>query len=166
LGASAVATVGLTESVLTLVYAVAIGLSMGTTALVARRIGEKNATEAADSAVQAILVALVAALPFSLAGIFFAKDLLRIMGADAWTLEHGYRFTRWMLGGNAVIMLIFVVNAIFRGAGDAAIAMRVLWLSNAVNIVLDPALIFGWGPFPKLGIEGAGVATTIGRGLG
>jgi putative MATE family efflux protein len=166
LGASAVATVGLTESMLTLVYAVAIGLSMGTTALVARRIGEKNASEAADSAVQAILVALVASLPFSLAGIFFAKNLLRIMGADAWTLEHGYRFTRWMLGGNAVIMLIFVVNAIFRGAGDAAIAMRVLWLSNAVNIVLDPALIFGWGPFPKLGIEGAGVATTIGRGLG
>lgn len=166
LGASAVATVGLTESVLTLVYAVAIGLSMGTTALVARRVGEKNYMEAADSAVHAIIVAFAASIPFALAGIFFAKDILRLMGGDAWSLEHGYRFTRWMLGGNAVIMLIFVINAVFRGAGDAAIAMRVLWFSNAVNIVLDPLLIFGLGPFPKLGIEGAGIATTIGRGLG
>lgn len=166
LGASAVATVGLTESVLTLVYAVGIGLSMGTTALVARRIGEKKPAEAADAAVQAILVALVASLPFALAGIFFAKDILRVMGANAWSIEHGYRFTAWMLGGNAVIMLIFVINAVFRGAGDAAIAMRVLWVSNGINLVLDPALIFGWGPFPKMGIEGAGMATTIGRGVG
>lgn len=149
LGASAVATVGLTESMLTLVYAVAIGLSMGTTALVARRIGEKNPTEAADAAVQAIIVALRASVFFSVAGIFFAKDLLRLMGADAWALEHGYRFTAWMLGGNAVIMLIFVINAVFRGAGDAAIAMRVLWLSNGINLFLDPALIFGWGLFRK-----------------
>ena len=166
LGASAVATVGLTESVLTLVYAVAIGFSMGTTALVARRIGEKKPKEAADAAVQAIIVAFAASIPFALAGIFFAKDILRLMGADAWALEHGYRFTAWMLAANAVIMLIFVINAVFRGAGDAAMAMRVLWLANAVNLVLDPTLIFGLGPFPKLGVQGAAVATSIGRGLG
>jgi putative MATE family efflux protein len=166
LGASAVATVGLTESVLTLVYAVAIGLSMGTTALVARRIGEKNPEGAADAAVQAIIVALAASLPFAVAGAFFARDILGLMGADAWALTHGYRFTAWMLGTNWVIVLIFVINAVFRGAGDAAIAMRVLWLSNGVNLVLDPALIFGWGPFPAMGIQGAAVATSIGRGVG
>jgi putative MATE family efflux protein len=166
LGASAIATVGLTESVLTLVYAVAIGLSMGTTALVARRIGEKKPKEAADTAVQAILVAIAASLPFAIAGAFFAKDILRLMGADAWSIAHGYRFTAWMLSANSVIMLIFVINAIFRGAGDAATAMRVLWLANGINVVLDPIFIFGWGPFPALGIQGAAVATSIGRGIG
>ena len=166
LGASAIATVGLTESVLTLVYAVAIGLSMGTTALVARRIGEKRPREAADAAVQAIFVASMASIPFAIAGAFFAKDILTLMGADSWSITHGYRFTAWMMSANAVIMLIFVINAIFRGAGDAAIAMRVLWLANAINIVLDPVLIFGWGPFPTLGIQGAAVATSIGRGIG
>jgi putative MATE family efflux protein len=166
LGASAVATVGLTESLLTLVYAVGMGLSMGATALVARRIGEKDPRAAADSAVQCLFVAVAASIPFALAGIFFAKDLLTLMGADAWSIEHGYRYTRWMLGGNAVIMLLFIMNAIFRGAGDAAVAMRVLWLANGINVVLDPALIFGWGPFPAMGIEGAAVATNIGRGVG
>jgi putative MATE family efflux protein len=166
LGSSAIATVGLTESMLTIMYAVAIGLAMGTTALVSRRIGEKDKEGAADSAVQAVIVAVAASLPFALAGIFFSKDLLRLMGADEWTLTHGYKYTAWMLGGNAVIMLLFVINAIFRGAGDAAVAMRVLWVANGLNIVLDPLLIYGWGPVPAMGIEGAAIATNIGRGVG
>lgn len=166
LGASAVATVGLTESVLTLVYAVAIGFSMGTTALVARRIGEKNPREAAEAAVQAMAVALAASVPFSVAGIFFARDILGLMGADPWSLEHGYRYMVWIFGGNVVIMMLFTLNAVFRGAGDAATAMRVLWVANGVNIILDPALIFGWGPLPAMGVEGAAVATCIGRGSG
>jgi putative MATE family efflux protein len=166
LGSSAVATVGLTESYLFLLYSIAIGLTMGVTAIIARRIGEQKRDEAAVTAVQAIFVALLMSAPFAIAGILWAQDLLRLMGADAWTLEHGYRYMQWMLGGNAVIMLLFVINAIFRGAGDAAVAMRVLWVANALNIVLDPILIFGFGPIPALGIEGAAIATNIGRGAG
>jgi putative MATE family efflux protein len=148
LGASAVATVGLTETYLFLLYSLAMGLATAVTATIARRIGEKNKKDAGTAAVQSILLALIASLPFAIAGIFFAKELLALMGADEWVIEHGYRFTQWMLGGNVVIMLLFVINAIFRGAGDAAIAMRVLWIANGINIVLDPILIFGWGPVP------------------
>jgi putative MATE family efflux protein len=166
LGTSAVATVGLTETYLFLLYSVAMGLSMAVTAIVARRSGEKRGEEAAISAVQAILLAGLVSLPVSMAGMFWAQDLLRLMGADAWAVEQGYRYTQWMLGGNAVILLLFVINAVFRGAGDAAAAMRVLWVANAINIVLDPILIFGLGPIPALGIEGAAIATNIGRGAG
>lgn len=166
LGPSAVATVGLTESYLFLLYSVAMGLAMAVTAVIARRIGEGRREDAAIGAVQAIFVALLVSVLPAVAGIVWAQDLLRVMGGDAWTIEHGYRYAQWMLGGNAVIMLLFVINAIFRGAGDAAIAMRVLWLSNGLNILLCPLLIFGLGPVPALGIEGAAIATCIGRGAG
>ncbi|MBL6445629.1 MATE family efflux transporter [Fulvivirga sp. 29W222] len=166
LGASAVATVGQTETYLFLLYSVAMGLSMAITATVARRTGEKNKEQASRSAVQSIFLALLISLPFAVAGIFFSKDLLMLMGADDWSITYGYKYTRWMLGGNAIIVLLFVINAVFRGAGDAAIAMRVLWVANGINIILDPILILGFGPIPALGIEGAAIATTIGRGIG
>lgn len=166
LGSSAIATVGLTETYIFLLYSLAMGLATAVTAIIARRIGEKNKEEAGKSAIQSILLALLFSLPFSIAGIFFAKELLALMGADAWAIQQGYKYTQWMLGGNGVIMLLFVINAVYRGAGDAAIAMRVLWIANGINIILDPLLIFGWGPFPALGIEGAAIATNTGRGIG
>lgn len=166
LGASAIAAVGLTETYMFLLYSIAMGLAMGVTAIVARRIGEKNPKDAEATAKQAILLIVLLSLPFAIAGIFFAKDLLALMGADAWSLEYGYKYTQWMMGGNMVIMLLFVINAIYRGAGDASIAMVVLWVANIINIILDPILIFGWGPIPAMGIEGAAVATNIGRGTG
>lgn len=166
LGASAVATVGLTETYLFLFYSIAMGLSVAVTAIIARRIGEKNKEDAAKSAVQAIALGVLASIPFLIAGIFFSKELLALMGGDPWVIEEGYKYTQWMLGGNVVIMLLFVINAIFRGAGDAAIAMWVLTIANGINIVLDPILIFGWGPIPAMGVEGAAIATNIGRGIG
>jgi putative MATE family efflux protein len=166
LGPSAVATVGLTESYLFLLYSIAMGLAMGITALVARRVGEGASEEASITAAQALWIAVLASVPFAIAGIVWARELLALMGADAWTLRHGVGYMQWMLGGNVVILLLFVINAIFRGAGDAAIAMRVLWVANGLNILLDPLLIFGWGPVPAFGVEGAAIATTIGRGIG
>jgi MATE family, multidrug efflux pump len=165
LGADAVATVGLTESILTFVYAVAIGLSVGATATVARRIGERDHDGAARAAVQAIVLGLLVAVPVGLLGFWFARPLLAIMGAPAEVLEHA-AYARIVLGFNGVILMLFLINAVFRGAGDAAVAMRVLWIANAINICLDPCFIFGLGPFPRLGVTGAAVATTTGRGIG
>lgn len=166
LGSEALAAVGLTESMLELIYALAIGLSMATTALVARRIGEKNERGAARAAVQAIVVGIATALIFGALGAVYAPDLLALMGASPETVAAGTSYTRVMYGGMVTILLLFLNNAIFRGAGDAATAMRALWIANAINLVLDPCLIFGYGPFPELGLMGAAVATTIGRGTG
>lgn len=165
LGAEAVATVGLTESLLTIVYALGIGFAMGATALVSRRIGEGDAKSAATSGFQAILVGFALSTVIALAGAFFSKDLLRLMGASATIVEEYSGYLAIMMGTNAVIMLLFINNAIFRSSGDAVTAMRVLWFANILNIILDPCLIFGLGPFPELGIEGAAIATSIGRGL-
>ena len=166
LGADAVATVGLTESMLTIIYALAMGLAIGATAMVARRIGERDADGAARAAVQAIALGCATAITLGVAGVIAAPALLRAMGASPTLLAVGTPYARIMFGGNATILLLFLVNAIFRGAGDAAIAMRVLWLANAINIALGPCLIFGLGPFPELGVKGAAIATNIGRGVG
>lgn len=166
LGSSAVATVGLTETFMFLLYSIAMGLATAVSAIIARRIGEKKSSDASSSAAQSIFLGFLAPLPFAFAGIFFSRELLGLMGADDWTLTEGYKFTQWMLGGNVVIMLLFIINAIFRGAGDAAIAMRILWIANLINLILDPILIFGWGPISAMGIEGAAIATTTGRGVG
>lgn len=166
LGVDAVATVGLTESMLAIVYSLGFGLSTAASTVVARRVGEKNIQGAIHSAIQAIYITAFISLLISFAGFFFAKDLLLLMGADAFLVEKNYRYTQLMLGGNMVIMLLFMINGIFRGAGDAAIAMRSLWLANILNILLCPVLIYGFGPIPALGLTGAALATIIGRGTG
>ena len=166
LGPDAVATVGLTESMLAIVYTIAMGLSIGVTATVARRTGEQDTDGAARTAVQAIALGLFVSAILGIVGAIFAPSLLSLMGASESVLATGTTFTRVMLGGNATILLLFLINAIFRGAGDPQLSMRTLWLANAINIALGPCLIFGLGPFPELGVTGAAIATTIGRGSG
>ncbi len=166
LGTDAVATVGLTESMLTILYSVAWGVAMGATALVARRIGEKNTDGAAHAGMQAMYVGVAISILVSIAGIFFAKELLLMMGAEQRVAEHNYHYTQLLMGSNIVIMLLFLINGIFRGAGDATIAMHSLWIANILNIILCPTLINGFGPIPAFGLTGAALATTIGRGVG
>jgi putative MATE family efflux protein len=164
LGADAVATVGITESMVTIIYAIAIGLGTATTSLVSRRIGEKDPGAASNAAFQAILTGLIISVLIGLPGALFAGKWLNIMGASKLIVEDMSGYTSIMLGGNFVIMMLFIINAIFRSAGDAALAMKVLWIGNIINIILDPCLIFGLGPFPELGVTGAAIATNLGRG--
>ncbi|HEX4007271.1 MAG TPA: MATE family efflux transporter [Acidobacteriaceae bacterium] len=166
LGANAVATVGLTEVMLALAFAIGLGLSLSTTAMVARRIGEKDPEDAAISAVQAVMLGLAVSLALGIPAFIFAPRLLALMGATPAILATGSGYARIALGGCGVIIMLFLNNAIFRGAGDAAIAMRLLWVSNIINLALDPCLIFGLGPFPRLGVTGAALATFTGRGIG
>src|SRR5687768_8692627 len=166
LGPNAIATVGLTESVITIVYSIAIGLSTAATAVVARRIGEKDPDAAAHAGMQSLLIAIITTVVISIAGIVFAADILRLMGAQPDVVRDGAIFTRIMLGGSVVIMLLFLINGIFRGAGNAAIAMRSLWLASLLNIILCPLLIYGIGSWDGWGLKGAAFATTIGRGVG
>lgn len=166
LGKEAVAVVGITESVMTLIYAVAIGISIAATAIVSRRIGEKEPELAAQAAGQILVLGVLVSAGIGIVLGVFAQDILQLMGADEAVVRRGAGFARVMLGGNATVFLIFLINAIFRGAGDAVIAMRTLWLANGLNILLGPCFVFGWWTFPEMGVTGAAVATNIGRGVG
>lgn len=166
LGKHATSTVGLTESVITIVYSLAIGVSMAATAMVARRVGEKHNEEASKAGMQSLLASIVITILISVPGFIYAKDILKLMGAEQATIETGINYTRIVMGGSMVIMLLFLINGIFRGAGDAMMAMKSLWVANICNIILCPILIRGLGPIPAFGITGAAMATTIGRGIG
>ncbi len=166
LGANAVATVGLTEAILTVVFSIATGVAMATTAVVARRIGEKQKEEAGQAAAQSIYLGLLVSIPLALFGIVYPAKLLLWMGASESVVSVGKGYCSVMVTGNATIMLLFILNAVFRGAGDAVLAMKVLWFANLLNILLDPLLIFGIGPFPQMGVTGAAAATTFSRGMG
>ncbi len=166
LGVDAIATVGLTEAIIMIVYSICVGLSMGVTAMVSRRVGEKKYKDASDVAFQSILIGVFLALIIGIIGFVFAKDLLHLMGASEELINQGYGYTQVLIGGNVTIMLLFILNAVFRGAGDASIAMRALWISNGLNLILDPLFIFGIGPWEGLGVQGAAIATTIGRSVG
>ena len=166
LGAEATATVGITESLMTIIYSVGMGLAMATTGIVSRRIGEKKKKEASVSAFQSIFLGILVSVPFFISGIFFSKDILKLMGASQGVINNGSAYTAIMLGSNTIIMLLFINNAIFRSAGDAMVSMLVMIFANMINIILDPCLIFGLGPFPELGVTGAGIATCTGRTLG
>ena len=163
-GSVAVATVGLTESLLTIIYTMAMGLSIGVTAVVARRIGEHDRDGAARAAVQAVLLGLILSALLGIFGAIYAPRLLELMGASDELIREGASYAQIMLGANATVLLLFLINAAFRGAGDAVVAMRVLWLANGINIIMDPVLILGLGPFPELGVTGAAIATNLGRG--
>ena len=164
LGAEAIAIVGTTEALLVLVFGIAMGLSMATTALVARRVGEGNPDAAGHAGAQAILLGALVSIVLGVIAFFGTNLLFTMMGAAPGVMAGGMGYGKIILGTNIIIMLLFLINAVFRGAGDAAFAMRALWLGNAINLVLDPCFIFGWGPFPELGVTGSAVATTIGRG--
>jgi putative MATE family efflux protein len=166
LGADSIATIGFTEGLLTLIYTVALGLSIATTATVARRIGEKDPKAASETAAQAIILGAIIAIAIGVSGAIFAPQLLGLMGASPAVIKIGSGYARAIFGGSGTVMLLFLINAVFRGAGDASLAMRVLWTANIINIVLNPLLIFGVGPFPRLGVTGSGIGTTIGRGIG
>src|SRR5580692_3931932 len=166
LGANAVATVGITESMLALVMAIGMGLSLSTTAMVARRIGEKDPEDAAVAGVQAIILGLTVSVVIGVPALIYAPQLLGLMGASPEIVASGSGYARIALGGCGAIIMLFLNNAIFRGAGDAAIAMRLLWVSNIINLILDPCLIFGLGPFPHMGVTGAALATFTGRSIG
>ncbi len=166
LGTDAVAAVGITEALITVLYGIAIGLGIGLTAMVARRIGEKNAEAAAMVTGQSVWIGAFLSIVIGVIGVAYARDLLEIMGASDGVIEQGYGFTAMLLGGSFSIIYLFLLNAAFRGAGDATVALRSLWIANGINIVLDPCFIFGLGPFPEMGVTGAAVATTIGRSIG